>query len=179
MLRLIIPPAELYDEITNEFVYTKSQALQLEHSLVSISKWESKWKKSFIANTKPTIKESIDYIKCMTLTQNVDDDVYKHITSKVIDEVSAYIDDGMSATTFMKSHDPGTGEIVTSELIYYWMIILGVPFECQKWHLNRLLMLINVCNIKNQPEKHISRSEIYARNAKINADRKKAANSNG
>jgi len=180
MLELIIPENELYDEVKEEFINTKRRVLRLEHSLISLSKWESKWKKSFLDSGNKTVAETIDYIKCMTITQNVDDVIYKAITDDLIAKVNDYIDDDMTATTFVKSNSKKGRETVTAELIYYWMIALNVPFECQKWHLNKLLTLINVCNIKNQPnKKKMSRREILARNKRLNAQRKKKLGTKG
>lgn len=180
MLRITIPDVELWDEEKEEFVFRKGQTLQLEHSLVSLAKWESKWCKSFLSKKDKTYEETLDYIKCMTLTQNVDPDVYKNLTPSNIEQVNKYIEAPMTATFFSEDKTNGVSrEIVTAELIYYWMIALNIPFECQKWHLNRLLTLIKVCNIKNSPPKKRSRKEIMNRNAALNASRRKQLNSNG
>ena len=180
MLQIVIPAIELWDEETQEFVQVKEQTLQLEHSLVSLSKWESKWNKAFLGKQPKSVEETLDYIKCMTLTKNVDPNIYKWISNENIQKINKYIDDPMTATTFME--DPSSkrnNEIVTSELIYYWMVTLNIPFECQKWHLNRLLTLIRVCNVKNTPPKKRSRREIMSRNAALNAARKKKLNTKG
>ena len=180
MLRITIPDVELWDEEKEEFVFRKGQTLQLEHSLVSLAKWESKWCKSFLSKKDKTYEETLDYIKCMTLTQNVDPDVYKNLTPSNIEQVNKYIEPPTTATFFSEDKTNGASrEIVTAELIYYWMIALNIPFECQKWHLNRLLTLIKVCNIKNSPPKKRSRKEIMNRNAALNASRRKQLNSNG
>lgn len=181
MLQITIPSRELWDESKNEFVITKEQILQLEHSLISISKWESKWQKAFLTKQEKTHEETIDYIKCMTLNQNVDPNVYNYLTNDNIRQINAYIDSPMTATYFSeeKGGRGGRSEQITSELIYYWMIALQIPFECQKWHLNRLLTLVRVCNIKNQPPKKRSRREIMSRNAALNAARRKQLNTKG
>jgi len=180
MLQITIPATELWNEKTNEFVKTKEQVLQLEHSLVSLSKWESKWCKPFMSKTEKTSEETIDYIRCMTVTQNIDFDVYNCITNEIINEVSAYIEAPMTATTFSDDNKNIINrEIITAEIIYYWMVALTIPFECQKWHLNRLLTLINVCNIKNQPKKKTGKGNIYARNRALNEARKKELNTAG
>lgn len=179
MLRITIPSIEWYDDITNEFTSSKEQTLQLEHSLVSISKWESKWKKPFLSKEDKTIEETVDYIKCMTTTQNVSDDVYKYITNDNLKEVQKYLEDGMTATTFSNNSNGSSREIITSELIYYWMISMNIPFECQKWHLNRLLTLINVCSIKNRPAKKLSGKDLAKRNAELNESRRKMLNNGG
>lgn len=173
MLRVVVPSMELFDETKQEFFNTKSQELTLEHSLVSLSKWESTWKKPFLTKGNKTIAETIDYVKCMTVTQNVDPEVYNYIPKFVLDQISDYIDEPMTATTFRQEKStPGSKEVITAEIIYYWMISFQIPFECQKWHLNRLLALINVCNIKNQPKKKMSNHELMARNRALNEERK-------
>ena len=180
MLTLNIPKIEKWDECKQEFIYVKDQTLQLEHSLVSLSKWESKWHKAFLGKQEKTDEETLDYIRCMTLTKNVDPMIYKCLNSSVIKQIKEYIDDPMTATVFSNDKtSKANREIVTAELIYYWMIALNIPFECQKWHLNRLLTLIQVCNIKNQPPKKMSRREILSRNASINAARRQKYNTKG
>ena len=180
MLTIVIPGLEYFNEETEEFVYTKEQTLQLEHSLVSLSKWESKWHKPFLGKDDKTFDETIDYIKCMTLTPNVDPNTYLFLTKENIKDINDYIGDSMTATTFSENGPNARNrEIITSELIYYWMVALNIPFECQKWHLNRLLTLIRICNIKNQPSKKRSKSEIMSRNAALNAARRKQLNSKG
>lgn len=180
MLPIVIPEVEVFDESKQEFVTMKEQTLCLEHSLVSLSKWESKWCKPFLTKQEKTYEETIDYIKYMTLTPNVDPEVYNFLTDANIDEIMAYIHAPMTATTFSNERTSNAcREIVTSELIYYWMVTLNIPFECQKWHLNRLLTLIKVCNIKSTPPKKMNRREILRRNSAINAARKKQLNTNG
>lgn len=179
MLTITIPAMELFNDITQEFIETKAQTIQLEHSLVSISKWESKWNKPFLANNDKSIAETLDYIRCMTITQNVNPDVYRRLSRSNIEDINNYIDAPMTATTFSDNKSGRSREIVTSELIYYWMISLNIPMECQRWHLNRLLTLIRVCNVKNAPPKKMSRREIMNRNAALNAARRKQLNSKG
>lgn len=179
MLKITVPATELYDEATNEFVSSKEQIIQLEHSLVSLSKWESKWCKPFLTKEEKTVEETIDYVKCMTITQNIDDKVYQFLTNNNIQQVRKYIDAPMTATTFSNDNKKVNREIITAEVIYYWMIALNIPFECQKWHLNRLLTLINVCNIKNSPPKKMGKAELARRNASLNAARRNAMQSKG
>ena len=180
MLEITIPETEQWDELTQEFVYPKAQTLQLEHSLVSLSKWESKWCKPFLSKEDKTFEETIDYIRCMTLNRHVPDEVYGCLTRNNIKQINEYISAPMTATWFSKdTTGRGSREQITSELIYYWMIALNIPFECQKWHLNRLLTLIRVCNLKNQPSKKMSRREIMSRNAALNAARRKQLGTNG
>lgn len=180
MLRITIPAKELWDEGKQEFLYTKEQTLQLEHSLVSLSKWESKWGKSFLSKNEKTHEETVDYIRCMTITQNVDPEVYSRLTNENILQVNKYIEAPMTATYFREEKgSKSSRETVTSELIYYWMIAHNIPFECQKWHLNRLLTLIRVCNVKNSKPKPRSRRDILAENARLNAARRQRLNSKG
>ena len=180
MLEIVIPETEQWDEVNQEFITSNRQILRLEHSLVSLSKWESKWKKPFLSNKEKTYEETIDYIKCMTLTQNVNDTIYNLLDKDNIEKINKYIGDPMTATTFKEDpNKKGGREIITSELIYYWMISLNIPFECQKWHLNRLLTLIKVCGIKNQPPKKMSKKDVMSRNAALNAARRKQMNSRG
>ena len=180
MLQITIPAIELWDEGKQEFVYGNEQVLQLEHSLVSLSKWESKWEKPFLSKEGKTTEETIDYIKCMTITPNVDAEVYNRLTDSIISQVDNYIDAPMTATWFSENkNSASTTEQITSELIYYWMIALNIPFECQEWHLNRLITLIRVCNIKNQPPKKMSRRSILSRNAALNEARRKQYNTKG
>ena len=180
MLQITIPAVEQWDENKQEFITSKEQMLSLEHSLVSLSKWESKWGKPFLTKDNKTIEETIDYIRCMSITQNVDPDIFKNITNENIDIVHKYIESLMTATWV---HDEkggkSNGEQITSELIYYWMISLNIPFECQKWHLNRLFTLIQVCNEKNKPPKRRSKRDIMSRNAALNATRRKRLNTRG
>lgn len=176
MLHVTIPASEFFDDKTGMFYNTKETNLQLEHSLVSLSKWESKWHKPFFSRDQRTNEEMLDYIRCMTLTQNVNPDVYLNIPSNVLEQIHQYIEDPMTATWFNKRQENQSPnrEQVTAELIYYWMITLNIPFECQKWHLNRLLTLIQVCDIKNTPPKKRGKKEMYdSRTALNNARRAK------
>lgn len=178
-LTIALGPEE-WDEEKQEFVDPITQTLQLEHSLVSISKWESKWCKPFLSGKEMPTEEVLDYIKCMNLTPNVDPDVYNYLTKTHVDQVVAYIEAPMTATTINDSDNKKGGrEIITSEVIYYWMVALQIPFECQYWHLNRLITLVKVCNIKNQPPKKSNRNDTMRRNAAINAARRKKLNSRG
>lgn len=137
MLELVVPKSEQYDDDSGCFITTKEQTLRLEHSLVSLSKWEAKWHKPYLSTKSKTVEEQIDYVRCMTLTQNVDPNVYTAITPQLLAVVKDYIEDSMTATTFSKEQRGRRGrEIVTAEIIYYWMISHQIPFECQKWHLN-------------------------------------------
>lgn len=179
MLKITIPAREFYNEETEEFMYYTKEELQLEHSLESVSKWESKWNKPFLSSSDKSVDEIIDYIRCMTITEVDDPEVYERLTEHNIRAINSYIDAPMTATTFNEPNNRGSREIITSEIIYYWMITFNIPFECQRWHLNRLLALIKVCNIKNNPPKKMSAQEIMARNKALNAQRKQNLNTRG
>ncbi len=180
-IEITIPELEDWDEAKREFIIREPKiTLKLEHSLVSISKWESKWHKAFLGRAEKTNEEVLDYIKCMTLTQNVNDNVYLRLTADNISDISKYIEDPHTATVIRDdSNSPKSREIPTSELIYYWMITLNIPVEFQKWHLNRLLTLIRVCNFKNSPPKKMSQSDIMERNRALNAARRERLHSKG
>lgn len=179
MLEIFVPEGpEYWDEQKEEFVTPKTKKLALEHSLVSISKWESKWNKPFLSSEK-TNEEVLDYIRCMTLN-SVNPKLYLMLTTENVTDIQHYIESPMTATTF--SNLPpvkNSSKTVTSELIYYWMIALNIPFECQKWHLNRLLTLIQVAKIESSPPKQMGREEMLAQRRAINEKRKAALNSNG
>lgn len=181
MLQIRVPGEEFWNEETEEFVSGPDTIISLEHSLISISKWESKWHKPYLSNKNPTDKELYDYIKCMTINSNIDDEVYNRLTRKNIDQILNYINDPMTATTITE-RDGGkrrSPEIVTSELIYYWMVAMQIPFECQKWHINRLMTLIRICGIKNQPDKKMSKRSTMQQNAALNAARRQQLHSRG
>lgn len=180
MLKITVPATEFWDEIHEEFIYKKEQTLQLEHSLVSLSKWESKWNKAFLGKQEKTDEEILDYVRCMTLTQNVDPEVYTRLSTQNYVQINDYIEAPMTATYFSEDKQTkGSRETITSELIYYWMISYNIPVEFQKWHLNRLLTLIRVCNIKNTPPKKRSKRELMRRNAELNAARRSRLGSRG
>lgn len=180
MLRIEVPmSAERWDDEKEEFIKPEVRVLQLEHSLVSLSKWESKWCKPFLSSTK-TDEETLDYIKCMTVTPNVSPDVYDHLTLANIKDIEEYINAPMTAARFPNDKNAKSNrEIITADIIYYWMITLQIPSEYQKWHLNRLLALIRVCNIKNAPPKKRSTREIAEEHARLNAERRKKFNTKG
>lgn len=173
MLQLEIPEREFFDEDTSTFIVYKKESIQLEHSLVSVSKWEAKWCKPFLTQTSKTVEESTDYIRCMTITQNVKPEVYENLPQDIYTQVENYINLPMTATWF---NDPPNGpknkEIITAEIIYYWMITLNIPLECQKWHLNRLLTLIRVCNVKSQPPKKQNKKDMLAKRNALNQARR-------
>lgn len=180
MLSLVINGDEYWDDVKQEFIQPDTYVLKLEHSLVSISKWESRWHKPFFSMEAKTYEETVDYIKCMTLVDDVDPFIYERLTNEHVLDVNSYIENPMTATII--TDDPSAKknrEIITSELIYYWMIALNIPMECQYWHFNRLMKLIEVCNVKNKPPKKMSPREIMARNAELNAKRRQQLKTNG
>lgn len=181
MLTITIPASEYYNQKEDKF-YTnkKPQTITLEHSLVSISKWEAKWHKPFLSEGPKTLEESIDYVRCMTLTQNVNPETYNFLSKDNFAEINNYIQDPMTASTVSdKGNKRASREIVTSELIYYWMIALTIPMKCEKWHLNRLLMLIRICEAKQEKPKKMSKGDIMRSNRSLNAARRKASGSRG
>lgn len=181
MLRIVIPEEERYDEERDEFIYGEAQELCLEHSLVSLSKWESRWHKSFLFTKEKTDEESLDYIRCMTVApEDVNPEVYNRITQTNITEIYEYINNPMTATTIRDDHSGKSNrEILTAELIYYYMISFNIPVEFQDWHLNRLLTLIRLCSVKNAPAKKRSKADIMRENAKLNAARRAQMNTKG
>lgn len=182
MFQVEIPKQEYFDEINSRFVSFEATSFQIEHSLISLSKWESKWNKPFLDNKAKTSEELIDYIRCMTLTKDVDPLIYLNIPDDILKAINNYIESPMTATWFNDNkvkNRKRTREVITAEIIYYWMITLNIPFECQKWHLNRLLTLIRVCSIKNAPAKKMRNRDILRNNAKLNAARRHSMNSKG
>lgn len=183
MLTIKVPIGpEEWDDEKEEFLEPPYLVLELEHSLVSISKWESKWNKAFLSGKEKSVEETVDYIKCMTLNEDVDPDVYNHLTQDNVTEINKYIEAPMTATVLPKDRGNNGGkskEVTTSELIYYWMIAQNVPFECQYWHLNRLLTLIRVCSVKNNPPSKRSKGELMRDYAAINKANRAKFNSKG
>jgi len=183
MLTITVPPVELWNEETELFSTLKAETIQLEHSLISISKWESKWKKPFLDSDKDrSAEQTLDYIRCMTVTPHVNPTVYSRLSKDDLKTILDYINDPMTATWFQndnKQKGKNNSEKVTSELIYYWMVTLQIPFECQKWHLNRLLTLIQVCNVKNSKPEKLSKKEFASKRAALNAARRKHLSSRG
>ena len=182
MLQITTQSKELWDEKNECFVYLKPYTLQLEHSLVSISKWETKWHKAFLGKQKKTDEETLDYIRCMTINQNVPPEAYLGLSQKNIEEILSYINDPMTSVKFPEVPNEGkpkSRDVVTSEVIYNWMIVLNIPIEFQKWHLNRLFALIRVYEMKNAPKKKRNRADILRRNAEINEQRLREWNTKG
>ena len=182
MLQVTIPETELFDETRQEFIYVnKPVTLTLEHSLVSISKWESKWKKPYLSNKERSVEEVIDYVRCMTITQNVDPEVYYALTVDNLREIEEYIKDPHTATTITENAPhKKSNEGITSELVYYWMCAYQIPFEAQKWHFNRLMTLIRIAGIKNNSENNkMSRDAALKQQRELNAMRRAKHKSKG
>jgi hypothetical protein len=182
MLRITVPLAEGFDDVKQEFIETESFALELEHSLASLSKWESREEKVFLGiseKDQKTNEELLRYIKDMTLTPNVPWEIYLRLSEQNIEQINKYINSKQTATWFSTQQRPSR-EIVTAEIIYYWMVALQIPFECQYWHLNRLLTLVQVCNEKNKPSnKKMSRSEAMRKQRELNAQRRANSGTRG
>ncbi len=180
MLILKVAGVESFDENTQEFIAQGGTVLELEHSLASLSKWESIHEKPFLGKTEKTPQEIVSYVKCMALDDNVAPEVFDKLNKENFDEISEYLDAKRSATWF--SEQPGTPqsrEVITSELIYYWMTVFGIPFECERWHLNRLFTLIRICNIKQSKPEKMSRAEMARRNRELNAQRREQLGTSG
>ena len=179
MLKLVVPPREFFDEETNEFFSVEGATLTLEHSLLSLSRWESKWKRPFLSDGPKTAEEIHHYIRCMSL-QELPIGAEMLYTQATYDAVNAYISDPMTATTI--TEPPGkrnNRETITAEIVYYWMVALNIPFECERWHFQRLLTLVRVCNIKNSPGKKRNRHEALAQQRDLNAARRQAQGTTG
>ena len=177
-----VPEQELFDNETQTFTYLKETTFKIEHSLVAIAKWEAKWHVSFLDDRVEKTDEMIlDYIKCMTISQNVDPQIYNYLPPNVIKEINDYIGDPMTATKITNTDENiNNGEYITNEIIYYYMIAQNVPLECEKWHFNRLMTLLRVCSIKNNPDKKkMNRRDILNQNRALNEARKKAMHTKG
>ena len=180
MLTIIVPGTELFNEDTKEFTTSEDFVLNLEHSLISLSKWESLFEKPFLGKDPKTDFEVLSYIECMAISTGIPSDLYSRLSTENLEAVNTYINAKMTATWFSedKKSRPSK-EIVTAEVIYYWMISLTIPMECENWHLNRLFTLIRVCNQKNAPPKKMSARELAARNRELNAQRRVQLNTRG
>lgn len=180
MFQVIIPESEIYDEEREEFINTRKETFQIEHSLVSLAKWESKWNLPFLGKTPKTKEQIIDYVRCMTITQNVNPEIYDNIPQPILTDISEYICAPMTATWFSERKDTrANSEAITAEIVYYWMVTHHIPMECQKWHFNRLLTLIRVCNVKNAPPKKMNKKEMLAERRQLNAARRNREGING
>jgi hypothetical protein len=180
MLKIVVLGSEYFNEETETFETVGDIELELEHSLVSLSKWESKFQKPFLTENHKTPEEVLKYIESMIISPLYSSDVLNRLSQENFNQINDYIESSESATTFGSMPErKGKGEVITSELIYYWMVAFTIPFECEYWHLNRLFALIRICNIKNSPPKKMSRHEITSRNRELNAIRKAQYNTSG
>lgn len=182
-MKIEVPDGEFFSNETNEFIRIKKTTLQLEHSLISLRKWEARWHKPFLSDEQKSPEQMIDYVKCMTIKE-VDPNIYKVMSKEVLDAISAYIEDPMTATWFSKPDTPeGSAppkkEVITAEIIYYWMVTLGIPESFERWHLNQLMTLIKVIELKNAPKKKMDAKAQREQMAQINAARRARLNSKG
>jgi hypothetical protein len=173
MLTIHVSGVESFDENAQEFLTRGGTILELEHSLVSLSKWESIHEKPFLGKDPKTPEEILSYVKCMTLTEKVPEEIFQKLSHENVEEIRGYIEARMSATWFSEQPgEPRSREVITSELVYYWMTVFSIPFECESWHLNRLFTLIRICNVKQAKPEKMSRAEVSRRNRELNAQRK-------
>ena len=180
MLRIVVPDQEYLDETDSTFVNVKGATLELEHSLISVSKWESKWEKPFLSKEDRTPEETLSYIEDMVVSpRNLDPKVLDGLTDEHLRKINDYVGAKMTATTIKETPGMKGSQIVTSEIIYYWMISYTIPFPCEKWHLNRLITLIRVCSENNKPKKKMSRSELIANQRRLNAERRQQYGTKG
>jgi hypothetical protein len=179
VLTIVLPERELFDEERDEFIKLESVELKLEHSLVSLSKWESIHEKPFLDKKDKTDAEVLSYIRCMIIAPEVSENITDRFSPEDFSQIDSYINAKMTATWFTDKGAPPSREVITSELIYYWLVSFNIPFECELWHLNRLLTLIRVCNVKNQPSKKMNKADLAKRNRALNAQRKAQFNTRG
>lgn len=180
MLKIIVGAEEFYDTETEEFISKNGVELELEHSLVSLSKWESIFEKPFLSSEEKTTDEVLAYIRYMNTSREIAPEVFKNLSEQNVKDVNAYLESKQTATWFNdKAPTARNQEVVTAELIYYWMISFNIPMECQYWHLNRLFTLIKVFNVKNAKPKKMSRARVAERNRTLNEQRKKQFGTSG
>jgi len=179
MVKIQIPETEYWDPVKQEFRYGKAMVLSFEHSLISLSKWEAKHHKAFLTRENKTPAEMHDYIRCMCMNTGIEDDVFDRLTADDIKKITDNIEDPHTATVIKQMPGGHNHDVMTNEVIYYAMFANGIPKECEKWHLNRLITLINVFSVKNKPPKQMSKKAILRQNHSINAARLKKYNTKG
>lgn len=178
-------PEEQYDEVSGKFLPGGEPiviaVVEMEHSLASLSKWESIHQVPFLSSTDLSNEQVFDYLKCMVVSPNVDADVLYHCSQSNLDRIQTYINSSESATTFggIPEKRGGSREKVTAELIYYWMATFQIPIEAENWHLNRLLSLIKIFSVKNAKQPKRSTSEMAAERHRINAERRAKLGTSG
>ena len=177
--QIYVAGAELYDNAKSMFIDVKPQTLVLEHSLISLSKWEAKHHQMWLEKNDKTGTDLLDYIRCMTINNNVPDVTYYALTEQNFKDILDYMEDPMTASSVFEPPRKSRSEPVSSELIYYWMIQYGIPFECEKWHLNRLLMLIKICSKKSSTPSKADKKAMDQRRAAINAQRRAKSGAKG
>lgn len=179
MLKLAVVVDESFDEATRQFI-EHTVDLELEHSLASLSKWESEFEKPFLSSADKTTEEVLSYVRTMCVTPNVPSEIFLKLSQENVDVINAYVNAKMTATWFAENTTQRPGrEVITAELVYYWMTALQVPFVCETWHLNRLLTLIRVCNVKNAPQKKMSKREALQQQRSVNAQRRAQQGTSG
>ena len=173
-IRIRIPELHLFNEATNEFFDIRETYLTMEHSLVSISKWESKWHIPYLAPGEKTPEQALDYLRCMTITQNIQPGIYNYIPDTEMRRIKNYIEDSMSAYKFKEEEGKGrTKKAITSDYLYFCMVTYRIPVEFERWHLNRLITLIQICSEENNPKKNKkSKRRITSDYAALNAARR-------
>lgn len=173
-IKLVIKANEFWDFNKEEFINTEDTIIHIEHSLAAIAKWEGRWKKSFFSNTALTGDELLDYIRCMTIEEDIPSYVYMSLSQENLETIKSYLEDPMTAAWFKEQPKSGksVGSTLTAEIIYYYMVELGIPFECENWHFNRLMTLIRVCSEKQAVPKKMAKKDIFSQNAALNAQRK-------
>lgn len=184
MLEIIVPASEMFIQETNEFINTKETTLQLEHSLISIKKWEAKWHIPYLHTKNKTNEQILDYVKDMTINKPSDPNCYYALTKDNIKAITEYIENPMTATWFSNNKKEGQSNIrketYTAEVLYWQMIELGIPVEFQKWHLNQLITLIRVINAKrSEHDKKMSPQEAAMKRSALNAKRRAKRRSRG
>lgn len=183
MLKVNVPVREWLDEKTNEFIRSPQTTLTLEHSLISVSKWEAKHRKPFSTSFEAgmSVEDFRDYVRCMTIGKTVDQMTYYALSPKNFEQIQQYISDPCTATTIRntRKNKKRNNKVVTAELVYCWMFSNNIPMECEKWHFNRLMTLIQVCFLENREPEKMSKRDVMKQNSALNAMRRSKCHSKG